>query len=118
MTARPFPFTFDCQRTGNCCARPGGVVRVTAADIVALAAHTGLENAAFRARFVAPSGDRLREGLGPGCVFLRDGPHPECSVYPARPEQCRTWPFWDELRDPATLAAAKRFCPGIRPLDD
>ena len=40
------------------------------------------------------------------------------AIHAARPEQCRTWPFWKELRDPERLRAARRFCPGIQPLED
>jgi Fe-S-cluster containining protein len=108
-----FPFRFRCQRSGNCCARPEGIVRVTPDDVARIAAHLGLSEAAFRSRYVAASGDRLAEGLGPRCVFLADGAHATCTIYPVRPERCRTWPFWDEHRDPAALAAAARVCPGI-----
>jgi Fe-S-cluster containining protein len=108
-----FPFRFRCQRSGNCCARPEGVVRVHAADIARIAAHLEMSEVAFRSRFVAASGDRLAEGLGNRCVFLDDGAHASCTIYPARPERCRTWPFWEEHRDPAALAAAARICPGI-----
>jgi len=88
-------------------------VRVTPDDVARIAAHLGLSEAAFRSRYVAASGDRLAEGLGPRCVFLADGAHATCTIYPVRPERCRTWPFWDEHRDPAALAAAARVCPGM-----
>jgi Fe-S-cluster containining protein len=109
-----FPFRFRCQRSGNCCARPEGTVRVTAADVARIAAHLEMTEVAFRSRYVAASGDRLVDGLGHRCVFLEDGSHASCSIYPARPDRCRRWPFWDEHRDPAALAAAARVCPGIR----
>jgi Fe-S-cluster containining protein len=109
-----FPFRFRCRRSGNCCARPEGVVRVNDAEVERIAAHLGLSTAAVRSRYVAASGDRLVDGLGQRCVFLEDGPHASCTIYPARPERCRTWPFWDEHRDPAALAAAARVCPGIQ----
>ena len=83
-------------------------------DVARIASHLEMGEAAFRSRYVAASGDRLVEGLGPRCVFLEDGRHATCSVYPARPERCRSWPFWDEHRDPAALAAAARVCPGIQ----
>jgi len=89
-------------------------VRVTGADVARLAAHLAMAEAAFRSRYLAASGDRLADGLGHRCVFLEDGPHTRCSVYPARPERCRSWPFWDEHRDPVALAEAARVCPGIR----
>ena len=109
-----YPFRFSCQRSGNCCARPQGVVRVTPEDVARMAAHLGMEERAFRSRYVASSGDRLRAGAGPSCVFLDDGPSASCSIYAARPAQCRSWPFWQELRDPTVLEQAMRFCPGIR----
>jgi Fe-S-cluster containining protein len=88
-------------------------VRVSEGDVERIAAHLGLSAAAVRSRYVAASGDRLVDGLGNRCVFLADGRHASCSIYPARPERCRSWPFWDEHRDPARLAAAARVCPGI-----
>ena len=93
------------------------MVRVSPEDIERAAAHLGITAAAFRGLYVAASGDRLRERVGPACVFLRDGAQAGCAIYPVRPERCRTWPFWDELRDPDALRAAMRFCPGIEPLD-
>jgi uncharacterized protein len=112
-----FPFRFRCQRSGNCCARPEGVVRVGPTDIARIAVHLAMTEAAFRSRFVAASGDRLVEGLGHRCVFLEDGAPARCTIYPARPDRCRRWPFWDEHRDPAALSEAARICPGIA-LDD
>ena len=109
-----WPFTFRCRRSGNCCARPEGVVRVDAEDITRIATQLGLEERGFRARYLAPSGDRLKDGLGNRCVFLTEGAEPSCAIYPVRPERCRSWPFWPELRDdPAALAAAARMCPGL-----
>jgi hypothetical protein len=60
----PFPFRFRCRRSGNCCARPEGTVRVSEADVARIAAHLGMKDAAFRSRYVAASGDRLVDGLG------------------------------------------------------
>lgn len=111
-----YPFTFRCRRSGNCCARPEGMVRVGPDDVARMAEHLGMSEAAFRSRYVAATGDRLSEGLGARCVFLEDGRHAACGIYPVRPERCRSWPFWPELRDdPDALADATRLCPGISP---
>lgn len=114
-----FPFAFACRRSGNCCAIPGGEVRVTPAETAALAAHLGLSAAAFGGRYLRADGATLVDGLGSRCVFLRDGPEPACGVYPVRPQQCRTWPFWESMReDRELLAFARRTCPGIVDLAD
>ncbi|MBI5850772.1 MAG: YkgJ family cysteine cluster protein [Planctomycetes bacterium] len=109
-----WPFAFRCRRSGNCCARPEGVVRVDAADVTRIASHLGLSEAGFRGRYLAAGRDRLVDGPGSRCVFLADGVEPTCTIYPVRPARCRSWPFWPELRDDRdALAAARRLCPGI-----
>lgn len=112
-----FPFRFACRRSGNCCSRPGGTVGVGPEDVRRIAAHLEMDEAAFRSRYVAASGDRLVDGPGTRCVFLEDGRSARCAIYPVRPERCRTWPFWDEHRNPRYLADAARLCPGLE-LDD
>ena len=115
-TREGFPFRFSCRRSGNCCAIPGGFVRVAPGDVVAIAAHLGITETAFTARYVQPDGERLKEGLGNRCVFLEDGVRAGCSIHPVRPRKCREWPFWPEVRDDAGLRAmVMRTCPGITP---
>jgi len=109
-----FPFGWACRRSGNCCAIPGGFVRVTDDEATAIAARLGMGEAAFRSRYLQPDGERLKEGLGGRCVFLQDGAMAGCSIYADRPAKCRAWPFWDEIRDdPRMQALALRTCPGI-----
>ena len=49
------------------------------------------------------------------CVFLEErGAKRICTIYAARPLQCRTWPFWTEnLKSPETWARSSRKCPGM-----
>ena len=109
-----FPFRFSCKRSGNCCSVPGGVVRVSAEDVQRIAAHLGLDEVAVRARYLRADGETLRDGEGSRCIFLDDGREASCSIYPVRPEKCRTWPFWPELLSSAELLVeAMRRCPGI-----
>jgi Fe-S-cluster containining protein len=93
-------------------------VRVGPEDARRIAAHLGLSEQGFRSRYVAASGDRLVDGSGGRCVFLADGPTTRCAIYPVRPERCRSWPFWDEHRDPRALAEAVRLCPGMELVDE
>jgi Fe-S-cluster containining protein len=113
-----FPFRFSCQRSGNCCAIPGGFVRVTVDEARTIAAHLGIDESAFRSRYLQP-GERLKEGLGHRCVFLNDGATASCSIYEVRPQKCREWPFWPEvLHDAELLRLVQRTCPGIEATDD
>ena len=112
-----FPYRWQCHRSGNCCAIPGGFVRVTAAEAEAIAAQLSLTLDAFRSRYLQPDGERLKDGLGTRCVFLHDGRPAGCAIYEVRPAKCRQWPFWPEvLDDPALRALVERTCPGIEPL--
>ena len=112
-----FPFRWTCRRSGNCCAIPGGVVRVTPAEVTAIAAHLQMGEAAFRSRYLQPDGERLKEGFGNRCVFLQDGALAGCAIYPVRPTKCASFPYWPERRtDPQLRARVLRTCPGIEPL--
>lgn len=118
MSADPegFPFAFACRRSGNCCAIPGGIVRVTAAERTAIAARLGMDAAAFASRYLQAGGERLKDGFGNRCVFLQDGAEAGCAIYPVRPTKCREWPYWPEVRtDPDLLRLVLRTCPGITP---
>ena len=54
---------------------------------------------------------RLRKPRGKQCHFIEDG---GCGIHPAKPTQCRLFPFWPELlRDRREWVATAVRCPGI-----
>ena len=90
------------------------MVLISAEELARIAEHLDMSEAAVRSRYLAASGDRLANGPDSRCVFLSDGRVTSCRIYPARPERCRTWPYWDQLRDSASaLTEAARLCAGI-----
>jgi Fe-S-cluster containining protein len=104
---------FTCTRCGNCCTGEPGFVWVTDDEIAALAAlrgepvdeFTGLHTKA------AHRGRTLREKGNGDCVFYDKATG--CTVYEARPRQCRTWPFWEStVATPAAWEHTKGVCPG------
>ena len=104
---------FECTRCGNCCTGAPGFVWVDDAEIDAIAAFLDEP----RAEFVAlrtrrlPRGQSLRERANGDCVFYEAGKG--CTIYPVRPMQCRTWPFWESnVRTPVAWAQTRRICPG------
>lgn len=83
---------YECQRCGACC-RWSGQVKVSAAEIDAMAAHLGMSVSAFIEQYTRLRPDR--RGL-----MLADKPNGECAllegvdcrVHPVKPQQCRTFP--------------------------
>jgi hypothetical protein len=70
-------------------------VRVRDDEIVALARRLRLPQVVFRAIYTRRlrGGElSLREKRNKDCVFFDAARG--CAVYPDRPQQCRTWPFW------------------------
>ena len=53
----------------------------------------------------------LREKANGDCVFFDRTKG--CTVYPVRPAQCRTWPFWESnVESPEAWERTARTCPG------
>jgi Fe-S-cluster containining protein len=105
--------SFSCTRCGACCTGAPGYVWVTHAEIKALAQFRGETVDQFSAKFVRRVGDHysLIEKPGGDCIFW--DAHAGCTVYPARPVQCRTWPFWPEnVETPKDWEGITRICPG------
>ena len=56
----------------------------------------------------------LEGGLSSGCVFL--DPFGQCSIYPVRPVQCRTYPFWPSLLEDRETWESEAVLPDDEPL--
>lgn len=130
---------FTCTQCGDCCRSHGDYqwVFLSPEDVTRLAKKLGMTNARFLAEYCDkdedglghtlkwPKGARGAGGPPPGgrrepegrtspdiaaCVFLGEK---GCTVYEARPQQCRTWPFWPEnLRKKVWEEEIVPYCPG------
>lgn len=105
--------SFTCTRCGACCTGGPGYVWVTVEEIEELARFRGETLQQFSKRYVRRLGNRLSlvERPGGDCIFwdAREG----CTVYAARPVQCRTWPFWPEnVETPEDWEHVTQICPG------
>jgi len=105
---------FGCLRCGKCCLDEGPYteVYVTRDDIASMAAFLGIYPHEFHHRFVKRSdGFTVLKSRGGACVMLQDK---ACKVYPVRPRQCRTWPFWAEnLSRHVWYQEVRKRCPGV-----
>jgi len=121
---------FTCSQCGNCCTGGPGYVWVSPEEIDRLAEFLKISPQQTVERYCRKIGERLsfKEKRGPGgfdCVFLTDSQtapskggvplkRKGCSIYPVRPLQCRTWPFWPEnLSGPAQWERAAVRCHGM-----
>jgi Fe-S-cluster containining protein len=105
---------FKCTQCGDCCTGAPGYVWVNSAEIAVLAHKLGVDVPEFEKKFVRQVGARksLVEFENGDCVFF-DGQARKCTVYDARPRQCRTWPFWESnVKTPETWARTCEVCPG------
>jgi hypothetical protein len=83
-----------------------------------LADHLGVTVDDLRRSYVIHIGARstiIEEPRTNDCVFLTKTKSGRgCSIYPVRPNQCRTWPFWSyNLASPNDWNMAGVKCPGI-----
>jgi Fe-S-cluster containining protein len=104
---------FECQSGCTACCEQQGFVYLTEEDIPRLAGYVKLAVAAFEERYVYRTKNlrRLRVPRHAQCEFLKEG---GCSVHPAKPLQCRTFPYWPELvGNKKNWAKTGTWCPGI-----
>ena len=117
MTKQPWykdGLKFKCTACGDCCTGAPGYVWVTNAEIADLADGLKVEVEFFEKNYVRRVGIRksLVEFPNGDCVFF-DNQSRKCQVYEHRPQQCRTWPFWDSnLKSPEAWEETCEICPG------
>ncbi|OHB64376.1 MAG: hypothetical protein A2Y77_17895 [Planctomycetes bacterium RBG_13_62_9] len=110
---------FECRECGGCCAGPGeGYIWVIGPEIELIAKHLDMTPGEVRLKYMRPVGSRttiVEHNLTKDCIFLQSaGGVRRCAIYPVRPSQCRTWPFWPEnLVSGLAWNRAAMKCPGI-----
>jgi len=106
---------FRCTGCGDCCTGSPGYVWVNQAEINVLAKQLGITPAACEKKYVRNIGIRrslIELPKSYDCIFL-DSKTRKCTVYEARPRQCKTWPFWkSNVRTEETWAETCEACPG------
>lgn len=103
---------FSCRQCGQCCTGAPGLIRVSEAETAAIAAAVGMDVVQFARTCLKPFAGAvsIREHADGRCLFYENG----CRIYPQRPSQCRTFPFWlRNLRSEDRWRQAMGECPGI-----
>ena len=107
---------FQCQGSGKCCTSHGeyGFVFLTRADRQRMAKHLKISTLSFTKKYCEKFNGAfhlIEDPKNTDCMFLKNK---RCSIYEARPTQCRTWPFWPEVMNAKTWnKEVLGFCPGV-----
>jgi len=105
---------FTCSQCGDCCTGAPGTVWVSDDEMLEIAEYLDKpigEIRLFHTRIIRGRVS-LTEFANGDCTFF-DGRTRKCTVYAARPIQCRTWPFWDShLATPEAWDRVCEKCPG------
>ena len=109
----PVKLRFECQPGCTACCEIEGYVYLSEADVRKAAKFVKMSVPAFEAKYIYRTTHqiRLRKPADKQCHFLIDG---GCSIHPAKPTQCRLFPFWPEyVEDREEWQHLKKRCPGI-----
>ncbi len=111
-----FPYKFDqdaCKNCeGNCCIGDSGYIWVKPKEIEKIAKFLNMDIEKFKELFLIKVGYKYSIKEKPykngfACIFFNNG----CTIYPVRPNQCKTFPFWDYFKN--HINELIKECPGI-----
>jgi Fe-S-cluster containining protein len=108
---------FKCTECGGCCGKEPGFVWLKEDDIEKMALHLNISKEYFLKTYTRFVSGRysLIEKPNYDCIFLANN---RCSLYAARPKQCREFPFWQSnLSSKDAWQAASLDCEGINHKD-
>jgi len=94
------------------------VIWITKPEIEFLAEFLHISVEEVHEQYLRPEGSRTSIDVDPlskDCVFLKrvEGRR-QCTIYPVRPNQCRTWPFWaSNLANSRAWNKTTQDCPGV-----
>ncbi|PHS58267.1 MAG: zinc/iron-chelating domain-containing protein [Sulfurimonas sp.] len=114
-----YTYAFDSNACNTCearcCTGQSGYIYVTKKEIENISIVLNLDVSVFVSKYLFKKNYKysIKEIKYNGsyeCVFY-DRKSNGCSIYNARPLQCRTFPFWDYYR--TRVDELKLECPGI-----
>ena len=95
---------FGCTGCGACCKTHGeyAYVYLSDRDVSAIASYLHMSRIGFLNAYCVTdeTGSIHLSETNKDCSFLDAENH--CAIYPVRPKQCATWPFWTENLDKLT----------------
>ncbi len=116
-----FPYAFEpsaCDTcAGNCCIGESGYIWISEKEIGVLAKYLNITQEELRLKYLnkisykySINEVKLSEDNF-ACVFFNLEKR-QCSIYEARPRQCRTFPFWEYFKK--NIKEVYEECPAIK----
>jgi len=115
-----YPYKFDetqCDSCGGkCCIGEPGYIWITKEECVKLASFLKIsvlelgQKYLIKANYKFSLKEKQLSQNNYACIFF-DLEKKQCSVYEARPSQCRTFPFWEYFKN--NVQEVKNECPAI-----
>lgn len=107
---------FKCTGCGKCCEGSPGYIWVSKKEVEEIATFLKISIEKLTEKYLIQVGDKLSirdlKHANYRCVFLKDS---KCQIYPVRPIQCRTYPFWPNiLKNSKEWNQEANVCEGIR----
>lgn len=103
---KDYDYTFDesaCQRCqGKCCTGESGYIFASQDELYKIANFLNLSFEEFQKQYLIKVGFKFsfKEAKyedGYRCIFF-DTMHKKCLIYKYRPNQCKTFPFWEYFK--------------------
>ena len=120
ITHKDYSFKFDENKCatceGNCCIGESGYIWISMQEIETLAKHLNItskecfENYLIKYGYKFSIKERKISENNYACIFF-DLDKKQCSIYEARPTQCRTFPFWEHFKE--NIDEVVQECPAI-----
>jgi len=120
ITHKDYSFKFDENKCstceGNCCIGESGYIWITMQEIDTLAKHLNISTQECFDKYLLKYGykfsikEKKISDNNFACVFF-DLDKKQCSIYEARPVQCRTFPFWEHFK--TNIDEVVEECPAI-----
>jgi Fe-S-cluster containining protein len=103
---------FTCRQCGQCCTGETGTIYTAPVELQPIAnfLHLSVQELIGWALYPYKDSYSIKERADGACIFYSGG----CSIYPVRPAQCRSFPFWiTTMRSAYAWKHTVRACPGI-----
>ena len=109
--------TNECEACGgHCCSGQSGYIYVDEVEIKKLVDFLGVDIQYFYKKYLIKNGYKfslieIQKEDHFNCVFFNEETK-KCQVYDVRPNQCKTFPFWDYFK--TNIKELQKECPAIK----